>query len=605
MDIHDKTYRHLFLVQNRMYWRSCPFPYEQDRDLVLTYDYGVFREIRTLGGEVAFLDHLIDPEVMEKYNFETYDFFAKWHRDQKGDDIFAHRGIEVGNAFRIAIWSNMTSYVRTLVNLLSVKKIKCEKRFVGINDGYAIDIINKLGIEIESWAPQGDQPVQEYYFPILRWIDENIYPAGLKQAFKVLLARILDLIFFLVDNLILFRKSFTNVYIHSYHPTKRIIEQFKKDPGIRLIFDDYTRDVGSFRERRVPVWRTSPRYRRLAAEMIDGFQVRKSVHWEIDGFPVSQHLYPIIVQRISERLVDCLKTLDSLSGYFKKKKLKLMVAISNIGFTNCLMLNYCHHHQIPTYLIINGLLTNSYLDEAKDAAWINAYGESVKTHYFRGMNNIVCLGDPRMDDYGQNVPLKSIDPGKPTIVIGASGFNNIDLNSYVVVEFDFLHDLLTACNRLKEKGREMRLVLKIRPNGYLEQYEAFLKEYFPDVTVELYDRIPMKEVLSRADFYITFYSQTLFEASCLGIPVLYYKKDTEISHPPFDGKSELVTASSVDDLVEKMELFYQNDRIYGAFKHRAVMERYIGPLDGHNLQRNMDFIYSLLSETPGASRVPS
>jgi hypothetical protein len=301
---------------------------------------------------------------------------------------------------------------------------------------------------------------------------------------------------------------------------------------------------------------------------------------------------------MAERLSECLKTLDSIIGYFKKKKLKLMVTFSNLGFTNCLMLNYCHHHQIPTYLIINGLLTSSYLDEAKDAEWINAYGESIKTHYFRGMNNIVCLGDPRMDDYGQNISFKHINTDRPTIVIGTSGFNNIDLNSYVAVEFDFLYDLMAASNILKEKGKKMNLVLKIRPNGYIEQYDAFLKEYFPDVTVELYDQIPMKEVLSRADFYITFYSQSLFEASCMGIPVLYYKKDTEIIDPPFNGKSELVTACSFEDLVEKIERFYRRDPIYESFRDRGVMGKYIGPLDGLNVQRNIDFIYSLLSENP-------
>jgi len=579
-----------------MYWCSCPFPYDKDKDLVLTYDFGVFTEVSSVGGKVAFLDHLVDPELMEKYNYETYDFFAKWYRDEKGEDIFAYRGIELGNSFRIAIWSNITSYVRTLINLMSIKKIKCEKRFVGINDIYAIGIINKLGIEIETWAPNDDHPVPEYYFPILRWIDERIYPAGIKHLFRVLLTRILDQIFILVDSFILFRKSLINIYLQSYHPTIMIREHLKKDPKIRLFFDNYTRDVGTFRERRLPVWGTSPRHKRLAAEMVWEFQVRKSVYWEINGFPVSQYLYPIIINRIAERLSEQIKTLDSIIGYFKKKKLKLMVTFSNIGFTNCLMLNYCHHQQIPTYLIINGLLTNSYLDEAKDSTWINAYGESIKSHYFGGMDNIVCLGDPRMDGYGQQTSLKHINTDRPIIVIGTSGFNNIDLNSYVAVEFDFFYDLMTAFQILRTRGKDMNIVVKVRPNGYLTQYEDFLKEYFPDVTVALYDLIPIKDVLSQADLFITINSQTLFEASCMGVPVLFYKKDTEINHPPFDGKSELVTAISVDDLVKKIELFYENNDIYEVFKQRAVMEKYVGPLDGRNLQRNMDFIYSLISE---------
>lgn len=62
--------------------------------------------------------------------------------------------------------------------------------------------------------------------------------------------------------------------------------------------------------------------------------------------------------------------------------------------------------------------------------------------------------------------------------------------------------------------------------------------------------------------------------------------------PPFDGKSELVTAFSFEDLVRKMELFYKCDSIYDSFEVKSIMEKYIGPLDGHNIERNMEFIYS-------------
>jgi hypothetical protein len=565
--------------------------------LVLTYDFGVFKEVSDLGGEIAFLDHLVPPDVMEKYNYETYDFFAKWHCDSEGDDIFAYKGIKTGNAFRIAIWSNITQYTRTLINLLAVKRIEYETMFVGINDGYTNEILNALDIEMETWKPQNDMFFQEYYFPILQWIDESIYTTGVKQAFKRVLTGILDLVLSLYDRLRVSGGKYIDIFIHPYHPTQRIIEKLKSNPNINLIFENYTWAEGTLKERRLPVRGFSPHYKRLAAEMINNFWGRKTAHWNIGGFPVSDYIYPIIVNRISEPLGNCLKTLDSIIRYFQKRKLMLMVAISNIGFTNCLMMNYCHHNQIPTYLIINGLLVSSYLDEAKDATWINAYGESVKINYFCGMNNIVCLGDPRMDNYVNNIKPRQVNTNRPTIVIGASGFSNIDLNSYVAVEFDFLHDVLSACQKLKAQSREMDIVLKIRPNGYITQYKVFLQEYFPEMAVQVYDRIPMREILLKADFFISIYSQTLFEASCLGIPVLYYKKDTQISYPPFDGKSQLVTALSLDDLVDKMQMFYRRGSIYEAFLDKKVMESYIGCLDGKNTERNIDFIYSLIGQS--------
>ena len=107
----------------------------------------------------------------------------------------------------------------------------------------------------------------------------------------------------------------------------------------------------------------------------------------------------------------------------------------------------------------------------------------------------------------------------------------------------------------------------------------------------------MRNVLEKTDFYISIYSQTLFEASCLGIPCLYYKKDTEIiNDPPFDGYSELVTVGNVEDLIDAITDFRSGDQRYDAFLERRVMEKYIGPLDGKNGERNIDYIYYLLNQ---------
>jgi spore coat polysaccharide biosynthesis predicted glycosyltransferase SpsG len=180
------------------------------------------------------------------------------------------------------------------------------------------------------------------------------------------------------------------------------------------------------------------------------------------------------------------------------------------------------------------------------------------------------------------------------VTIGPSAFSVIDLNSFLAVEFDFMYDVLFALQIVKTQGVQLKIIIKLRANGYRRQYVEFVKEFFPDMDVEFQDTIPMKAVLEKTDFYISLYSQTLFEASCLGIPCLYYKNDCEIIDPPFDAKSELVTVDNVDDLVQAIADFRSGHKRYDAFLQRSVMEKYIGPLDGGNLERNMTFIYDLL-----------
>jgi len=110
------------------------------------------------------------------------------------------------------------------------------------------------------------------------------------------------------------------------------------------------------------------------------------------------------------------------------------------------------------------------------------------------------------------------------------------------------------------------------------------------------DDLPMVTVLEETDFFVTIYSQTLFEASCMGIPVVYHKCDREIMDPPFDGKSELVMTFDVPELEEALTDFLSGSTRFDAFMNKKIMEKYIGPLDGKNLERNMDFVLNLLSQ---------
>jgi hypothetical protein len=244
-------------------------------------------------------------------------------------------------------------------------------------------------------------------------------------------------------------------------------------------------------------------------------------------------------------------------------------------------------------LIINGLLTTDYGDDSHYASVINVYSPSMQKHYFRGVPNTVCLGDPRMDSYPP-APRRRPGPGKFTIVIGAGGHNPTDLNSYVAVEFDFLHDVLAAASIVKSGGVDLTVIIKVRANGYAHQYEQFAREYFPDLVGEIIAEAPMRAVLDRADFFVSIFSQTLFEASCMGIPVAYYRVGDRFKYEPFDGESELVTLDTVESLVQAIEDARAGHARFDPFLDRDVMARYIGPLDGRNVARNMEFIYKLL-----------
>ena len=76
----------------------------------------------------------------------------------------------------------------------------------------------------------------------------------------------------------------------------------------------------------------------------------------------------------------------------------------------------------------------------------------------------------------------------------------------------------------------------------------------------------------------------------MGIPVIYYKKDTQVLNAPFDGHSELVTVCDITSLMLALNDFQKGHIRFDAFLDRTVMQKYVGPLDGKNLERNMNFI---------------
>lgn len=592
-------YRNVFFVQNREYWNACPFDYHIEKDIVLSFDFAVVNMLKSTGGEVQYIDHIVNSELLESYNFNMYEFLATWYCNASGNDIFRYKGIEVGSVFRIEILSDITYYIRLFVSLCEfLKKNEFATIYIGIDDVFLLSIIDFLNIKTIKWSKnkQIDENICEYTYPIFDLFEKALRPSTVKYRTKVSVIRAIDKVSSLFERLKSQPRKKKYVHIERYFPTKDIIRALKKENNIRMIRSDFYSIADLFCGEHLPVFvsSNSDHHNFEAKKILEKFEKEKCSLFYVNDFDISKELYTLILKRISPMLPSVLEMIDNMTKFLSNKNLCLMITFASIGVINRLMINYCKKNDITIYMVINGLLANSFLDEAKDGTWINSYGDSVKKNYFKGMDNVVCLGDPRMDKYAKYTVKKKINYTKPVIGIGASLFSNVDLNSYLAVEFDFLNDIITACERLKEKGREMEIIIKLRLNSYAEQYKSFLNEYYPHIPVKIFKNTPMKEVFDKVDLYISLASQTLFEASSLGIPVIYYKNDTHYYHPPFDGKSELVTAFTQDDLVKKIEAFYNQDAMYDIFQNKSNMEKYIGPLDGQNLKRNIDFIHSLM-----------
>lgn len=601
----SRKFRNVLILESRSWWHRHFGQFDPATDVVLTYDFGLKKEVESLGGLAYYIDHLVDQQTMQENNFRAYRFFKDWHLDSHGNDLFSYRGVPFGFAFRLQIWNDYTSYVRNRICLERLRELAYERLWVGTEQGLVEAILTEMSLPFSPVIRENVDSSASYFFPAFRWMDEKIRIRRAKHVLRDVVTAVQGRVMSWLDHL-RGRHRLPGVFVQEYYPTRDLLQKLKRDPDLRVVLAHFSWAADPKKylaERPIPVWGRLERYRRDADRLMDIFRAQRCSKLVLaNGADISAPAFKVIERRVSEQIIETLRALDSVIRYLDRNPISLAVLIANIGLIATLVDCVCRARKIPSYLIINGLMSGDFLDESKYADVINSYSESIKKHYYRGMANIVCLGDPRMDVYVNRYARKEINRERPTVTIGTSAYSPIDLNSYVAVEFEFMHDVLTALDTVKREGANLRIVIKVRTNGYRAQYEQFFEEYFPGLVDEILDTVPFSKVLEQTDFYISLYSQTLFEASCIGIPCVYYKNDCEIIDPPFDGNSELVTARTVEELVSAIRDFRAGHERFDPFLQREVMEKYIGPLDGGNLERNYKFVRQLL-EPHGAASV--
>ena len=596
----NKSYRHIYICDTRDNFKQCSNYYSIKNDLVLTFDFGLKHYIESLAGNSLYVDCLCSADEMQKNNFIASEFLKNWNYDKEYKDIFTSEGISFGFSFRIEFWSEYLYYVRLRSNLEKLRKATYSSIMVCENNNFIGKILAEMGIPFEYVECIGLPSKIPYFFDIHKYMRDALHGKSIRNLMIKILVKsssiflyYLDLIFHRADK----RKA---IYLHIYHPTKPIFNRLQSNNNLRIVTSTVAASKGIKKyliQRLIPVRGKIKDFDKSASLLFKRFTQDRTARFILnDGTDITLGVFDIIDTQIKCRITESLRYLNSVLLYTRNLPIDLEVMIANLGVKQTIVDCVLKSKGIPSFLIVNGLMTCKYGDESKYANYINCYGAAYKSNYFDNANNVICLGDPRMDYYAKSFDMspKIIDRINPIVGIGTSGFNNTDLISHVAVEFDFLYEILTAFHQLKKNGQLFSLIIKVRPNGVLSQYKSFVDEYFPDLDFEIFRDIPMNCVLHKVDLYISIYSQTLFEASCLGIPVIYYKKDREYLNPPFDMNSELVTINTVEELIQAFYDFKASDQRFDSFLEKATMEKYIGPLDGRNTERNLAFIYKVL-----------
>lgn len=588
--VDQTTFDSIYIIEDRNQWQDCADQVNKANDLILCVDFGLKHYLIQQGYFAQFIDHLVHESVLECQNYKMHNFLNEWFKDVDGNDLFLYKGYNIGDSLLLHLINDTTFFCHYFLNIIGIKALNYKQIFVAVTDTTIIDCLNKASLPFKLLNTVKPETHPVYIFPIIKWVKENTQKVSLRFRVKKSIASLFDSINKLADT---FFKKKHYVFIQSYHPTKPVIESLNSIPDLQLILQNYSGIKNVFKERRIN-HSNEGNNNNIVSSLYNNYRKNRHITWCFEEYAISDYLYELIDKVVERELDKAINMADDIDRYFKKVQLSMMVPITNYWTSNRLLMNYCRNQNIPVFMIINGLLNVSYIHDGKDSDMVNCYSETLKQDYFSNKDTALPLGDPRMDRYTK-VEKRLINSVEPIIVIGAAGYDSLDLNSYLAFEFDFLYDILEAIKNLRDIGYKNSVILKVRANGYVYLYENLVNEYFKELNVDIVQDLSFFEVVTKADFYISICSQTIFEAASLGIPTLYYKKDTQDIYRPFDKKSELVTASTINELVTKLTAFYNADTMYDAFLNKDVLEKYIGPLDGNNTQRNVDLIKSVLA----------
>ncbi len=554
----------------------------------MVIDFGLYHSLKEKSYNVQFFDKYLDRHYLHRQTEEMHFFLNNWYKDKDGNDLFNYNGISFGDSFLLSILTEVSFFSHFFISFIHLKELSYKTLFVAL-DNDLLSILDKTGLAHQRITHSEDNLKQVYYFPIKLWMGSAISSNSIRSKLKRLMAKVMDHVLLILD---FFSKKKNVVFIQEYHPTNAIIHELRKNPNLQVVTTSYSGEANFLNERRV-FYGNHKEAIKSGKRLFENAKTSLSHKWMVQDVDLASLLYKMIFRIIEVDVSSACSDIKSIERFFNKRNPVLMIPVTDLWMRNSLIMSYFHKNEIPIYFIINGLLFSSFWREAKKATFINAYSKTIRENYFKSSPKAEVIGDPRMDYYG-DIEQRELDLKNPTITIGTSGFSPIDLNSFLAVEFEFIYDVLSVLKSIKDEGHNFEIILKVRPNGYLDQYESLVQEFFSDLDISFYQNESFKTLIAKTDIYISIYSQTLFEALSLGIPSIYYKNENQIMLAPFSEDSQLTIARSKEKLHELILSFYSEGDLIKNRVSREELELLIGPLDGKNLKRNLNFIERII-----------
>jgi len=246
---------------------------------------------------------------------------------------------------------------------------------------------------------------------------------------------------------------------------------------------------------------------------------------------------------------------------------------------------------IPTFVINDGFKADDIQQEGMAADVALAWSEVIRDGYFsRRPDGAVVTGNPRAV---RLCDLRRLRREPPHVLVGAHAFSPVDLNCHRSDAERFLEQVLGGVARAGDRvSREV--IVKFNGVDARDYHDEGLAGH-PELQLDARIHGDVVDLFEQCDIYVSSYSTSLIEAAAVGLPIIYYRINSQRMGPPFTGDEFLArrTASTPDQLAALLA----DRQTYVDSPPAGWVERYLGPMGG-----SVDRILAAISSPPSARR---
>jgi len=294
---------------------------------------------------------------------------------------------------------------------------------------------------------------------------------------------------------------------------------------------------------------------------------------------VQKFLKKLLIDGADRAFTQIITNIDRLDRIFSKENIAGYFGFCDSPWEERLLVRMCQKNNLPNAIMINGVLSNSFYIEAKTADKVFVYGETQKNGYLKDYpEKAVVTGNPLYEKAFALRDKQSVIHPPKKVLIGTSDPIPGDINSQYSSTESFLKNVMDALEALMYQY-DFDVSIKLHPGESLAFYERLINQQKFRIN-EIISSGNMQEILMGVDLMIINHSVAVFEASLMGIPVLYYHPAKQVLFEPFNGKSGLSSALSSEELAGALKRMFEDREYALKFTKKEALEPFTGPFDG-------------------------